>query len=1171
MSQTQETSEAESLFRKILLGKPLLICVAAIIIYTLAGFFLTPYLVKRQLTAYVSETLGRQMSVEQLRLNPYALTLDVSGLTLKEPDGSPILSFDRLFVNFELKSLFRWAWTFAEISLDRPIINIDIRPDNVVNLARLMKDATLQNAKAESAPQAEQDRQLPRLYFERIRITKGQLMFADRSDPTPAKATFEPINLQIMDLTTIPERKGPHTIMVTLPQGGNLKWKGEISLDPMGSEGEFALQNFKLATAWRFLQDELNLEKPQGDVEFKARYRFSYAEKTPQLVIDRIGVLISALSLKLRGSQDPTLVLEKISLSDGKFDLACRELNVGHLDLARGKVAAGVGKDGRFNWERLINTEPVPKKESEKAFEEEERPFRLLLSSVTVDDIAINYLDQSRIDPLGIELGRFNLKFSAELEKKTKTLEARANNISLNVSDLSAQQTGKDDKLVSIKHISARGGEIDVAGRKATIGEIALSDGQIEAWRDPEGTINWIRLATKGNEGAIAKEIKETRAKNISEGKPWSVLLPSIQVDRFGLRLSDRMLHSPEVYNLKNIHLHVKDFSNKPDSPFKFDLGLEVAQGGTALVKGTVNAFQPSARLNININSLGLPPLQPYLNRVTKLSLDSGHVSVRGDVNYGTAGEDTVTFAGDVGLNELLLTLPQTKQPFLSWKSLDVRGINFTTTPKGVKVHGVQITDPYCKLVIKKDHTTNMGEVLVTDEEGEKAEAGSGGAEAEGGEDKAGGGGFPFEIKRIRFQNGKLDFADQSLVLKFGANIRKLNGAIVGLSSRPESRASMELEGRVGKYGSAEIKGELQPFNVKSYSDVMMIFRNVAMTDLTPYSANFAGRKIDSGKLSLDLNYKINKSHLKGENKIIMDSFVLGERVEGPNAVDLPLDLAIALLKDTNDRIDIGLPVEGNLENPEFSYGHLIWKALFNLITKIATAPFRALAGILGTDEENLDSIAFEAGDADLPPPEAEKLASLAKAFQQRPQLSLEVRGQYHPEVDAPVLKALAVKRKLAMQMGFAVKPNQDPGPVSFTDSATQQALDSIAKQGLTSETLRSLRKKFGIPLPKQKSITPPATKPATKKAIKSKPAKTPPPPDPEGFYAEVFEQLVHKEPIDEGVLKALAQGRATAIIQELTKEGGVDTARVSAVEPVQAEQGQGELVLSKLSIAVRK
>jgi len=169
--------------------------------------------------------------------------------------------------------------------------------------------------------------------------------------------------------------------------------------------------------------------------------------------------------------------------------------------------------------------------------------------------------------------------------------------------------------------------------------------------------------------------------------------------------------------------------------------------------------------------------------------------------------------------------------------------------------------------------------------------------------------------------------------------------------------------------------------------------------------------------------------------------------------------------------------------------------------------------------------------------------------------------------VDAPVLKALAVKRRLAIKMGFALKHNQDPGPLSFTDPGTQRALDIIAKQGLTSETLNSLRKKFGIPLPKQKPITPPPTKTATKK----KPAKTPPPPDPAGFYAEVFKQLVNREPVDESVLKALAKGRATAIIQELTKEGGVDAARVAAVEPVESEQEQGKVVASKLNITARK
>jgi hypothetical protein len=294
-----------------------------------------------------------------------------------------------------------------------------------------------------------------------------------------------------------------------------------------------------------------------------------------------------------------------------------------------------------------------------------------------------------------------------------------------------------------------------------------------------------------------------------------------------------------------------------------------------------------------------------------------------------------------------------------------------------------------------------------------------------------------------------------------------------------------------------------------------------------------------------------------------MDSFILGERVEGPKVMDLPLDLAIALLKDTNDRIDIGLPVSGNLDDPKFSYGHLIWKAISNLVTKIATAPFRALASIVGTEEEALDTIAYEAGDANLPPPEVEKLASLSKALEQRPQLALEVQGQYEPKSDGPVLKASALKRELAALMGLTLEPNQDPGPLSFTDPATQQAIDTIAVQRLAPEALVELRKKFGMTLPEQAKVAPPSAE--------KKPGEKPPTPDPAGFYGEVFKQLVNKEPLDESVFKTLALERANAIIKELTTAGGVDASRVAALEPVEAKEAEGQVVISKLNIKVRK
>ena len=152
-----------------------------------------------------------------------------------------------------------------------------------------------------------------------------------------------------------------------------------------------------------------------------------------------------------------------------------------------------------------------------------------------------------------------------------------------------------------------------------------------------------------------------------------------------------------------------------------------------------------------------------------------------------------------------------------------------------------------------------------------------------------------------------------------------------------------------------------------------MVFNNIEMSNLTPYSGKFAGRKIDSGKLSLDLEYKIDNGQHEGDHKIVVDRIQLGENVDSPDATNLPLDLAIALMENTDGVIDIGLPVQGDLDDPKLSYGHLIGQALFNLITKIVTAPFRVLGGMIPGGADDLDTIAFEPGEYALQPPEKEK------------------------------------------------------------------------------------------------------------------------------------------------------------------------------------------------------
>jgi hypothetical protein len=1150
MNQTQGISKAAALARKVFTKKPFLIFVALIVIYTLTGFLLTPYLVKRQLTSYVVEQLGCRLRVEDVRVNPYALTLELSKISLMEANDAPVLSFDRLFVNFETKSLFRWAWTFAEISLNQPTVNIEIQPDGRINLIRLLENVLEQSPDTESKSQPKSDEAFkpPRFYFERITIAQGHVDFTDRSNPTPAQATIKPINLEVRDITTIPNLKGPHTFSATLPQGGTLEWKGDISLHPIGSEGQVVLHNLKIATVWRFLQDELNLEKPDGVVDLEARYRFKYEHKELKLTVDQIDVLASALAFKLRGTVVPILALEKIHFTNSRFELDSRRLTVGNLVLSRGKIVLLVAKDGKLNWEKLVNTNSIPDKGSETTSDEHADRFHLGLKGLTVENVALKYLDQSRLDPIGMDLDRFDLKCTADLAIANGALKTRIENIFIDIANLTGRQANENEKLFNIKHLMLRRGHVDLNEHKATIDEIVLADGQVEIWRDIQGKINWIRLATGANIGAISKEIKAIHDISVAEGRPWSVHLPKIRLERFGVRLSDRGLQAPEVYNVRNIHLNLQDLRTDPNVPFKFDLNLDVAEGGHGVVNGTVNATGPSVELSLDINAVELAPLQPYLNTVAKLDLDSGNASLKGDLQYGIAEAGAVTFTGRAGVNAIRLTVPKTKEPLVSWKSMDVRGINLTNVPKGLVIREVLLKDASGKLLIREDQSTNIEDVLVTDRKYAQK--------------KSEGQTFPLEVKRLRFQNGKLDFTDLSLVPQFAASIHALNGSVAGLSSQPDRRASLELKGRVDEYGSAEIEGTLQPFEAKDYSDVTMVFRNIDLSSLTPYAVKFAGRYITDGRLALDLNYKIKKRQLKGENQIILDHFVLGERVEGPNVIDIPLDLAIALLKDPNDRIDLQVPVSGNLEDPDFSYGHLILNALKKLVTKIATAPFRALAGIFGSEDETLDTIEFEAGTADLQPPEADKLATLAKALLQRPQLALEVQGNHHPEVDGTVFKATAVKHELTAQMGFTLESDQDPGPLNFSDSATQQAIETLARMRLTPATLEELSQKFGL-TPPEKADAPQPTR--------VKADETPPPADPTGFYTAVFNQLVDQEPLDPDILKVLAQKRALIIIQELTAAGGVDAARVKAVEPGQAEETKGEVVATKLILKIQK
>jgi hypothetical protein len=369
-------------------------------------------------------------------------------------------------------------------------------------------------------------------------------------------------------------------------------------------------------------------------------------------------------------------------------------------------------------------------------------------------------------------------------------------------------------------------------------------------------------------------------------------------------------------------------------------------------------------------------------------------------------------------------------------------------------------------------------------------------------------------IGAVRIVNGAANFADFWIQPNYAVNLQNMNGSVLGLSSDPKSRAKVAFEGKVDRYAPAKIAGEINLLSAALYTDLKVSFKGVEMTSVTPYSGRFAGYKIEKGKLSIDVAYLVENRTLQAKQKFIIDQLELGERVESPDAVKLPLRLAVALLKDRNGVIDIDLPMTGSLDDPQFRMGPLIWKAFVGLITKAATAPFALLGGLFGGGE-TMNQLEFEPGEATLDEASQKKIASIGKALTERPALQLEIPTTYSPELDRAVLG----ERQVAATLRALPKANDE----SLNDPLRRFELLS-AQYELD----------YGrVPLP-------PAAQALREVRKSARGSQSFPPAN-----AELEKAIAEKHPVADRDLEQLGQARARAIQEALLGAGGLDPARV--------------------------
>jgi hypothetical protein len=646
--------------------------------------------------------------------------------------------------------------------------------------------------------------------------------------------------------------------------------------------------------------------------------------------------------------------------------------------------------------------------------------------------------------------------------------------------------------------------------------------------------------------------------------------VPDIAVTGLKVSAEDREVKPAAVVVLDPLNLHVGGFNLAPDDTLDIQLDTAVNTSGKLTAQAKVAPRAGAVTAHVEAGHLGLTALQPLLAKYTAMTLLKGELGAR--IDFERRADGVLSVKGDTRVSDLSTVDDALKKDFIKWKDLRIADVSYRSQPASLRIGSVTALEPYVRMIIAPDRTVNIKQVLIPP--GAKPPQAAPGAAAASSPDVAAPAPqaapapkarsrkgkraappaaapaapltpFPVSIGAVRMVKGSADYTDLWIKPSFALGMQSLNGAVTGLSSDPNSRARVQLDGKLASYSPLHIAGEVNLLSAALYTDVTLSFKDLDLTIVNPYSGYFVGYKIDKGKLSVDVSYKIDHRQLNASQHFVVDQLELGDRVDSPEAVHLPLKIAVALLKDRNGVIDLPLPMSGSLDDPSFRIGPIVWKMFVNLIVKVATAPF-ALLGHLFGGGEHMNIVEFAAGSAELTPPMKDQLAALSKAMKERPQLKLDVPIVSSTGLDRPQLAHARLGAELAARVAGSRQGRKHP----------QEAAElTLADPG---KHLQLLIEQFHADLGKDAPL--PASAEAVEAGKKKEPA------DLDAAIADLETTLVNHIQVPDADLEALGRSRAEAIQNALLADGQIDPARVFVVN-AQPKPDTGDSVKVELAV----
>lgn len=962
---------------------------AALLVFGLLGYFAVPPLLKSVLLGQLANELQREVAIERIDINPYALSARVSGFSVKGEGGRELVGFDELFVNLSSASIFKLAAVVDEVRLRGPRISVTRLADGRYDISDLL-DKWMQ-------PKDEPETATPRFSLNNIQVSGGKLVFDDQ--PKGKVHTIGELAFTLPFISSLPyqaEILVEPSFSATI-DGSPLALRGRSKpfAGTHESELDLDLDRFDLAGLQAYLPPALPIRVAAGALDSELKIVFKeLSDQVYSLTV--IGAAhVSGLSVGQKGGQ-PLLGWKRLDVELDGLDPLNRKFAVKKVALDGLELSLAVNRQGELNLLALADKLSGSTAPPAAPAQPPAPPLAWSLGEFVLTNGLVRWQDESNPTPTVGEIRQLQVAVGKLDSRLADPIDIRE--VSYQLDFGAALQTGK---------MTLRGVKLDLPARRIDIAEIGNSQLRTQITRNPAGVLEWLSPPAL----RASRTAKPAAAGAVPE-KPWIAQIAKLELADIGVRFADQSTQPAAVQEIDGLTLRGENLGNLPGSKGRIALDAKVNKKGSLHVEGSVQSLPLKLALKVDTVAIPLMPVQPYFGERLNVALTRGQVSSKGEVSVGLDKDKLkANYQGSLTLGDFLAVDRLNSADFLRWKSLYFGGIDFQLDPLAINVGEIALSDFYSRLILDKEGRLNVAEIVrKPDGAAAPAPAPVGPAVAQAEKPP-----LPLKIAKVTLQNGTVNFSDFFVKPNYTVNLTRLGGRISGLSSASDTVADLDLRGSYANAAPVQIQGKLNPLAAKSYLDLKADITGVDLVGFSPYAGKYAGYAIEKGKLSLNVAYKLENRQLTAENRLFIDQFTFGDKVESPDATSLPVNLAISLLKNNRGEIDLNLPISGSLEDPEFSVGGLIVKVIVNLFVKAVTSPFALLGSIFGGGEE-LSQVEFAAGRAAVDAAASKRLEAMVRALTERNALKLEVTGRADPEADREGLKRVAIERAMKVE-----------------------------------------------------------------------------------------------------------------------------------------------------------